>query len=102
MTLKKSFFSGIIFTFVAHSFCCGLPLIGVLVGVNGIGYFLHEYEVYIILLNIALIVFGYYVHYHHKKKSNCSHKHCTSKEKHYYWATTIVSVLLMILSQFLH
>ncbi len=98
MNNKKSVLSVILITLIAHSLCCIMPIICFMIGLTSIGQHvevIHQYEGLLIILNVLSIVFGYYMYYLHRQ-SKCSHKHCHSSKKPF-WFITIMSILLIII-----
>jgi hypothetical protein len=93
--------SGIILTLFAHSFCCLLPLLGMLVGINVLGNFLHGMAPFLILLNVVFIIIGFFVSRYHNSDGLCGHKHCR-KNKISYIKYSVGAILLMAALHFLH
>jgi hypothetical protein len=95
--LKQLSLNSVFITLFCHVFCCVLPMIGVIVGLNAFGMFLHAYEGVFITLNIISIIAGFYFTYLHKVKKNCDHNHChNDRSKIVFWIATGLSLLLMI------
>lgn len=66
-----------------HSLCCVLPIICFFIGLTTAGQYLsivHEYEIYLVAINLIAIGVGYYMYYLHKY-STCNHKYCHSNKK---------------------
>jgi len=99
--LNKLSIIGIGVTLFCHTFCCILPMVGLIFGMNILSFSFHEYEEYFITLNLISIFLGFYFTYLHKKKKKCDHSHChNTNEKIAYWIVTFISLVVLFIPHF--
>ena len=99
--LKKAANTSILFTLIAHSMCCLLPMISMILGVNVIsGLAFHGFEIYLLIFNLVLIGIGVYLNFLHKSNKSCSHNKC--KKTNYKFIIISILSLLAVVYQYFH
>jgi hypothetical protein len=99
--LKKAANTSILFTLIAHSMCCFLPLVSLTLGVNVLsGLAFHGIEIYLLIFNLVLISLGIYLNFLHKSNKSCSHNKC--KKTNYKFIIISSLSLLAVLFQYFH
>ncbi|MCF6293744.1 MAG: hypothetical protein L3J04_10155 [Robiginitomaculum sp.] len=112
--LTKTTDSVLLTTLIGHLLCCGLPvavnLMALLAGLGALSAItpwvgelhdtLHQFELIMLLVSGAALVFGFWVHIRQNRidcsKENCDHKPCATQKRQSRIILIIASALFLL------